>query len=365
MDLYSNDSTSGSPGETTAANWTQPVDRTWDFSLSEKTSLTLFLVFLVCALFSLMANGLLFFLTVRYKQLLWQPQYILLSNIAACGFGMTLITTCVVLSSVVRNQAQLFGSWCIVRVCILRFFFLTSQTSLALMAVERYIFICHGIHYLRLIHTSSVHISLGLLWLLSWVVSIHGGLVLNQMKLGPQQQTSGLLCDTISIKELLTLEENLQLFMPPCVISTFCILTICCCYGCMYRAALRVSAALRCNNHRANRTVGLYLLFFLLLKLPSMFFIILVVMGETKSPTLRILTPLLTPLLFTIPPCITAAFLLLRNPQIKQLLFTVCRQLCLWTKVEDLQHDPVEHASQDEEDNPVTPPPLPGNAQRT
>ncbi|XP_062237093.1 olfactory receptor 7G1-like [Platichthys flesus] len=360
MNCSSNDSSSGSPGETTAANWTQPVDRTWDVSLSEKTSLTLFLLFLVCALFSLTANGLLFFLTVRCKQL-WQPQYILLSNIAACGFGRTLIATCVVLSSVVRNRAQLFGSWCIVQFCILRVFFLMSQTSLALMAVERYIFICHGIHYLRLIHTSSMHIGLGLLWLLSWVVSVHGGLVLNQMKLGLQQHTNPFPCDAISIKELLTPEENLQLFVPSSVITAFCILTTCCCYGCMYRAALRVSAALKCNNHRANCTVGLYLLMLLLQTLPSVFFIMLVVMGETKSPTLRILTPLLTHLLFTIPPCVTAAFLLLRNPQIKELLFTVCRQQCPWTEVEVLQQGPVEL----EEENPVTPPPLPGSAQRT
>ena len=217
--------------------------------------------------------------------------------------------------SVVRRQTQLFGRWCVVQFCILRCFFLTSQMSLALMAVERYVFICHGIHYLRLINTYNVHLSLGLLWLLSlgllwllslgllwllslgllwllslgllWLLSlaasVHGGVVLNQMKRGLQQQTSGFLCD--AIKELLTftLEEDLQVFVPPSVITSFCILAICYCYGCMYQAALRVSVALKCNNHRANCTVGLYLLVFLLQMAPSILFIVLTVMGNTKE----------------------------------------------------------------------------------
>ncbi|XP_019965023.2 olfactory receptor 7G1-like [Paralichthys olivaceus] len=289
---------------------------------------------------------------------------------SASGFGMTFVTACVVLSSVVREQTQLFGRWCIVQFCILRCFFLTSQMTLALMAVERYVFICHGIHYLRLINTNNVHMSLGLLWLVSVAASYHGGSVLNHIKHGPLQQTSGFVCDAVTIKELITftLEEDLQVFGPPSVITTFCILAICYCYGCMYQAALRVSVALKCNNHRANCTVGLYLLMFLLQMVLSIFFIILTVMGKTKSPTWRRLTPVLTPLLLTVPPCINAAFLLIRNPQIKHLLFSLCRQKCPWavvSEVEVLQQSTVEHMRLDKDGqntqsesftHPVTPP---------
>lgn len=177
-------------------------------SFSDETFLVFFLVFCSGILFSATANGLLFFLTLRYKLLLWQPQYIMLRNISACGLGMTFLMAFVVLSSLMQKQTQTYGYWCIAQFCGLRCFFLTSQMTLALMAIERYIFICHGIHYLRMISTRSVHISLGLIWLVSGAVSLHGGSVLSKIQSGFQQQTSGLMCDAVTIKEHITFSRN-------------------------------------------------------------------------------------------------------------------------------------------------------------
>lgn len=350
----------------------------WDFTLSEKTFLAFFLVFLGCVLFSSSANGFLFFLTARFKQLLWQPQYILINNISACGFGMSFVTALVVLTSVVRKQTQIYGCWCIAQFCILRCFFLTSQMTLALMTVERYIFICHGIHYLRMINPCNVHNSMGLIWLVSGAMSLHGGLVLTQIQGGFQKPTSGLLCDAFTIKEHIRFswEEVMLVFVPPSVITTFCILSICYCYGCMYHAALRVSIALKCNNHRVNRTVGFYLLMFLLQLAPNIFFIILTVMGKRKASSCMTITSIVTPLLIVIPSCINAAFHLIRNPQIKRLLFSAShhtRQSIMSAEVEVFQHtrrvdDGLgEHTCQVYQERQVkrenmatTPPPLPG-----
>lgn len=159
----SNCSVSGSSNMTTTSDWNQHMDEasgcfSWDFSSSDKTFLVFLLGFLSCVIFSSTANGFLFFLTVRHKQLLWQPQYILINNISVSGIGMSLVTALVVLSSIVRKQTQVYGHWCIAQFCILRCFFLTSHMTLAVMAIERYIFICHGIHYLRIITTYSISI---------------------------------------------------------------------------------------------------------------------------------------------------------------------------------------------------------------
>lgn len=183
--IYINSSFSNSSNNTATGDWIQHVDKipvslSWDFSFSENSSFAFFLVFLPCALISFISNGLLFFLTVRFKQLLWQPHYILVKNLSASGFGITFVTTLVVLPSVVRKQTQIYGCWCTVQFCLLRCFFLTSQMTLALMAIERYIFICKGIHYLRMVNSDNVHISLGIIWLVSVAVSFQGGLVLSQ-----------------------------------------------------------------------------------------------------------------------------------------------------------------------------------------
>ncbi len=376
----SNSSLSNSSDLTASWDWNQHMDKmssclSLGISFSEKTFLAFFLVFLGCFLFSSTANGFLFFLTVRYKQLLWQPQYILIKNMSACGLGMSFVTAFVVLSSIVRKQTQIYGCWCIAQFCTLRGFFLTSQMTLALMAVERYIFICHGIHYLRMINTCNVHISMGLIWLVSGAVSFHGGLVLSQIQYGFQQQTSGLLCNAFTIKEHVTFsrEEGLLVFGPPSVITTFSILAICYCYGCLYHAALRVSKALKCKNHRANRTVGFYFLMFLLQLAPNISFVIFTVIGKKKAFSCKTVSSIVMPLLIIIPSCINATFLLIWNPEIKRRIFSVCCQKCQSTiiaEVEVFQQSvmadeteehtcQVEHKRQVERENKATTP-LPG-----
>ncbi|KAK5847897.1 hypothetical protein PBY51_016989 [Eleginops maclovinus] len=106
--------------------------------------------------------------------------------------------------------------------------------TLALMAVERYIFICHGIHYLRMINTCSVHVSTGL----------HGGIVVSLHEGVFLQPTSGLLCDALTMREHITLShrEFMVLIVPPSLLTNVCVLSVCYCYGCMYGTALRVNS---------------------------------------------------------------------------------------------------------------------------
>lgn len=339
----SNISLSNSSNMTSSCGWNQLSDSisscsAWDFAFSEKTFLAFFVVFLGCVLFSSTANGFLFFLTVRHKQQLWQPMYILIQNISACGVLMSFVTALVILSSIVCKQTQIFGYWCITQFCILRCFFLMTQMTLAVMAIERYVFICHGIHYLRIINTSNIHISMGIVWLVSGAVSFHGGFVLSQIRCGFQQQTNGLLCDAFTIKEHITFskEEDMLMFGPPSVIVTFCTLAICYCYGRMYHAAFRVSMALKRSNHQANRTVGLYFLIFLLQLAVNISFVILTMRGKRTASSCRTIGSIVTPLLIIIPPFINATFLFTRNPQINRLLF--CSRLSTVTsEVEELQ----------------------------
>lgn len=315
---------------TATCDWTPPhqIPSCVSFSLSDNFFLLFFVAFLLCALFSSATNGLLFSLTVRYKPQLWQPPYILTKHMSACGVGLTALTVFFVLSSVVQKQTPTFGRWCIAQFCLLRCIFLTSQMTLALMAVERYIFICHGIHYLRVVTGCNIHVCMGLVWLISGAASLHGGLVLSQRECDIQQRTGGLLCDAVTLKEHLAFswKEGVQLFGPPSVIVICCIVAICYCYGCMYHAALRLTRVLQCNNYRANRTVGFYLLVFLLQLALNVCFVTLTAVDNRKIPFCREISFIVTPLLVILPSGIIAVYLLLRNPQIRQLLFKATPQ---------------------------------------
>lgn len=326
---------------TTTRGGSQHVDTmssclTWDSFLF----LLFFLMFLGSVVFSSAANGFLLFLLVRYKQILWQPQYILLKNVTACGIAISFVIGFVILTSVYLKQTQINGLWCIAQFSMLRCFFLMSQMTLAMMAAERYIFICHGIHYLRLINTHNIQLIIFLMWLISGAVSFHGGFVLSHILLHSfQQQTSGLLCDAVTIKEHITFsqEENVLVFGPPSVITTFCVLAICYCYGCMYHAALRVSTILKCSNYRANRTVGFYFLMFLLQLASSVFFIVLSMRGEKKASSCKTIRSIVSPLLIIIPTCINAVYFITRNPQARRVLFSACHHICLSTVREEVQ----------------------------
>lgn len=282
--------------------------------------------------------------------MLWQPQYILTKYMSVCGVGMTSVTASVVLSSVARGQSQTYGRWCVAQFCILRCFFLTSQMTLALMAAERYVFICHGIHYLRMIKTHNVHLSMALVWLISGAASVHGGLVLTRFKCGLQLPTSGLLCDAFTIKEHVSFswEEGLLIFGPPSVLTIFCILAICYCYGCMYHAALKVSTALKCNNHRANRTVGYYLLMFTLQLALNISFVVLTLVDNRKISSCRNITFMVSPMLIILPLGINATFLLIRNPQIKRLFFSAFLHSGVAAEVEMFERSRVADDTEDQ-----------------
>ncbi|XP_029941603.1 olfactory receptor 1G1 [Salarias fasciatus] len=294
----------------------------WDFSLSEKTFLAFFLLFLACVVFSVAANGFLFFLVARYRQLLWQPQYILLKNISACGAGTGFTAALALSVSVTQRKTQSYGSWCVAQFCVLRCFFLTSQVTLALMALERYVFICHGIHYLRVISGRNVHVCVGLAWLLSGAASVHGGLILSRAEGGSRRPTGGLLCDAVTVRQHLafSVRDDVLVFGPPSVLTVLCILTICYCYACMYHAALKVSMALKCSNHRASRTVGLYILMFLLQLAFNVFFVVLTLSEKRDAASCGVHRSLVTALLIAVPPGIFASFFATRNPQINRLL---------------------------------------------
>ncbi|KAI4831442.1 hypothetical protein KUCAC02_000983 [Chaenocephalus aceratus] len=213
---------------------------------------------------------------------------------------------------------------CIAQFCIIRCFVLTAQMTLALMAVERYIFNCHSIHYLRMIDTCNVHVGTGFIWLVSLAVSLHGGIVVSLHAGGFLQPTSGFLCDDITtMSEHFTLShrEFILLIVPPTVITNVCILSVCYCYGGMYCTALRVSMTLKRSNHRANRTVGFYFLMFLPQLLLALLFFILMMSEKKKASSCVKITALVTPLLLIIPSLVQAAFHLIRTPQIRQLIF--------------------------------------------
>ncbi|KAL6115238.1 uncharacterized protein ACO6RY_00136 [Pungitius sinensis] len=315
----------------------------WDFLYSDQSSQAFLYLFIASALFASSANGFLFFLTL--KKQLWQPHYVLMNHASVCDVGKTLGTVLAVFSS---------GSW---HFSTLLCFSLTSQMTLALMVVERYLLTCHGTDYLRMVTTRRVHITAGLVWLLSGATSMPGGLLLHRILLAAQQTAAELQGGALTIRENITCsrEDVMPVLVPPCVFVTLCTLAMCYCCGRMYHASLRASVAVKRLNRRANRSAAFYLLMFLLQLAPHLIIF-------TTASLCPPITSLVTAQLMTFPSCISAAFQLLRNPQIKPLVLSalhleggcaVCPDV---TEPDVTEPDGTEERTLERENTATTPP---------
>lgn len=116
----------------------------------------------------------------------------------------------------------------------------------------------------------------------------------------------------------------MQLFGPPSAITVLCIFSICFCYGCMYRAAFRVSVLLKLSTRRVNRTMGCYLLMFLLQLAMHMSFVGLTMSWGRGADPCRSLAFIITPFLIVVPTCINALFMLSRSPRMRSSVRALC-----------------------------------------
>lgn len=96
--------------------------------------------------------------------------------------------------------------------------------------------------------------------------------------------------------------------------------------------------ALKCNNRRANRTVGFYLLMFTLQLSLNISFVVLTVVDNRKISSCRKIAFMVSPMLIVLPSGINAAFLLIRNPQIKRLFFSAFLRSRVAAEVEMFEH---------------------------
>lgn len=190
--------------------------------------------------------------------------------------------------------------------------------TLALMAVERYIFICHGVHYLRLVDNHNIYMSISVTWLLSGAMNAYAGLVLSQMKFDSQQPTIGLVCEAFSLKEHLPFPKGgpASVWAPVCnnisLHAGHLLLLSRCVSGCT-----QGEHNLEVQHHQARCTIGLYFLL-LLLQLSSIIFLIIFTMTVKKEALCSVTTSMVVPLIIIIPSCI--------NPQISYFLFSASSQ---------------------------------------
>ncbi|XP_029139474.1 olfactory receptor 14I1-like [Protobothrops mucrosquamatus] len=134
-----------------------------------------FVVFLLMYLAILIGNLLLIILVVMNNHL-QKPMYFFLVNLAIVDLGSTSVTIPRSMASALMNTRKISYSECAVQMFFFVFFLSSDFFLLTAMAYDRYVAICHPLHYMSVMKWGSCFQMAGSAWMLGFLnAAMHAG----------------------------------------------------------------------------------------------------------------------------------------------------------------------------------------------
>lgn len=300
-------------------------------------------IFVLLTLFSFLVNGLILFGLGRSEDLSWEPRLALLKNLTLSDLTQTLTFSPPVIYSLIYRRTMAFSTWCYIQYFTGTVSIFSSLVTITCMALERYLYVCHAIHYLVILNSARVRLTLGLIWLYAITVSIVNILLLHQ---GAEQKSDpfirGLLCEPDMMEQHMGFPRPAALFRK--VMGSFtlllCLMVYAFSYLKMYRDARNAVIPFNAVNTTARKTVLFYCGMLFLQLLPLLLKVAsdalwevegTVAMMAPSSPSAA--TPSTTAALLhmsllvmlAVPPCINPLVYGLRNAEMRRALLNLMR----------------------------------------
>lgn len=231
----------------------------------------LFSLFMLLLLFSLLINGLTLLGLGHSEDLSWEPRVAFFKNLVLSDVVQTVSFAPAVMHNLLQRRTMEFGAWCWVQYFVGTTCIFSSLATITCMALERYIYVCHAIHYLVILTRTRLRVALGLIWVYSLSVSVTLVVLLQGgTPSATQSLTSGLLCEPD------TMEQHMGFPRAPAVLRKVtgpltvlaCLLVHAFSYLQMYRYAQKATIPFNTANTAARRTVLFYCGMLLLQLLP-------------------------------------------------------------------------------------------------
>ncbi|XP_034278811.1 olfactory receptor 14I1-like [Pantherophis guttatus] len=141
----------------------------WEFQILH------FVVFLIMYLAILIGNLLLIIL-VDVNNHLQTPMYFFLVNLAIVDLGSTSVTIPRSIASALMNARRISYSECVAQMFFFLFFMSSDIFLLTAMAYDRYVAICHPLHYMSMMQWRSCFQMAGVAWMLGFLnAAMHAG----------------------------------------------------------------------------------------------------------------------------------------------------------------------------------------------
>lgn len=294
----------------------------------------LIVVFFSVYCLSLAVNGFALLALLQSEELYWQPRSILQINLAVSDILLTTTLVPSVLYCLINGHTVLLGFWCQVELFIGTICIFNTLSTLTLMAVERYLYICHAIHYLRVLTPRRVRLSLLIVWLLAVAMCSVYIILLNAGSVSPEGATMGLLCEPDVLEKQMGFPLAASAFRKAWGLASvmMSLTAYVLSYFKMYWEARNAVEPFNRTNGRARNTVIFYSAMFVLQVIPYWLRSVTDFLWELDLEAMREQTTttgihLLLLVLITLTPCINPIIYSLRNREVRRAIPLIAGRL--------------------------------------
>ncbi|KAM9462098.1 olfactory receptor 14I1 [Clarias gariepinus] len=313
----------------TAAGWNSEVTSCFFWSLAYNevllniSTLTVLMLFT----FSLVVNIYLILGLEHSEALSWNPRYVLLKNLIVSDLLLTLTIGLPALRCLLCRETLSFNFRCIAQYFTGALAISNSLLTVTSMALERFLYTCHGIRYLGIMTNMRILCFMILVWSValtgagtSTVLVLMGGAKFGHI-------IAAFVCEPEVVQAQLEHSKYFEAFNKIFVGSVLflCLLLFLFSYGRMYQEARQVQQPFQQDNARARCTISFYFAIFLLQLFPSTVKLI-AMFGKNVDSHIYML------ILVLIPPCVNPLAYGIRNKEVRQAL----GRLCEWGKLKEL-----------------------------
>ncbi|XP_069486185.1 olfactory receptor 6F1-like [Ambystoma mexicanum] len=288
------------------------------FPVHPNLNIILFLTFLVMYIFTLFGN-MLIIVIYRLDACLRTPMYFFLSHFSILEIGYTTVTVPNLLHyQLSRNKTISFQS-CLTQMYFFFFFGTAEFFFLALMAFDRYVAICHPLHYHSIMDSRSCSQMVSASWILSSLVPVCPTSIISRLPFGGNRRINHFFCDVgpvIKLSTSVTFLADLSVFMVSALVVLSSFLLIVYSYVSIIVTILRIPSAT--GRKKAFSTCGSHLI------VVTIFFGTVIFMyvrpasldsadhNKAVSFFYSVVTPMLNPIIYS-----------LRNKEVKEALSKV------------------------------------------
>ncbi|XP_022072303.2 olfactory receptor 10A3 [Acanthochromis polyacanthus] len=317
---------------------------------NDQTVPPLVCVFLLLTLVSLLVNFPTWLALARSEQLSRQPRFTFMKNQILCNLIKSATFGTAVIHSLVQRRTMPFSTWCHIQCFIRLTTWFNNRLTIICMALERYLFVCHTIHYLVIFTETCMRKVLTFIWISSITISVITMVLLHTgeaQSSGPV--TMGLLCEPNMMEQHMGFPRAFAIFH---TVMSFWMLelylfTFVFSYYWMYQDPSNAVIPFNEDNKKARKTVLIDSCMFLMELLPVLLQVISDALWAFRSPeamtgrssqagdvctvkptpgeaTAAVLhVPLL--MMLMVPPCVNPLVNWLTNVKVRQALLSLFR----------------------------------------